>query len=134
MKTKVKNSEPTKLNFHASIYQIDKYNETAFEYKINGVTEKLDITKVSSLLAERTFKVVKAQQNIENSGSKARFFGLSKTKKLYFYFALDGVKILESEILESIKINLAKVNEEEAMQIVLFEIMNIFADCENVVL
>lgn len=136
--TNTKKSNGTEVNnevltFNASIYQLDKTgNEVTFEYKLNGTTKNFNVNKTAKLLSERTFKIMKAQQNIAAKGMKQRFFGLSKTKKLYFWFSLDGSTILETEQIESVKVNISDVGEAEALQIVLTEIIEIFANNDNI--
>jgi hypothetical protein len=115
------------MNFNASIYQLDKTgNDVTFEYKLTGTIEDLSIAKIAEFLAKRLFKIKKSQDKINKAGVTSRFYHLAKTKRLYFSFITENFEF-NSELIETMRVNISKVGDEKALKIVLREVMDIFA-------
>jgi hypothetical protein len=131
MSKKINKTEEVKntvLTFNASFYQLDKSKQNkTFEYQLNGSTEKAELKSnaVAGYLSEKVFKVVNAQNNIKEVANKCRFFKLASSKPLYFTFTLNGNKIVNAEIFESIKVKLSGLDNAKQLHVILTEIINI---------
>ena len=124
----------TVLTFNANIYQLDKSRSNkSFNYLLSGETnnEELKNSIIAKYLSEKIFKVVSAQNNIKQAANKCRFFKLASTKALYFSFSLNGKMLFDSVLFESITIKLQGIDEAKQMQVVLNEVLNIFADTND---
>jgi len=123
----------TVLTFNASIYQMNRAKtENTFCYSLKGETnnEELKNEDVAKYLSEKIFKVVKAQNNIKEVANKCRFFKLASTKAIYFQFSLNGQTLFNTMLFENIKIKLQGIEDAKQLQVILSEVLNIFA-CAN---
>jgi hypothetical protein len=102
--------------FNAEIYQVG--GKQPFVLKCKGdILNEIDLNEIAKYLAKSTALIIEKQNKKKAAGKKG--FGIAKSKPLYFYFAVNGKTILETETQQSLKYNISIGSEEDILEDIL---------------
>jgi hypothetical protein len=121
----------TQNEFSIVIYQLDKTGENStFEYTLKGTTDlnSLEPKRIAKFVSNKVFKLYRKQQSIAESEIKQRFFHLAKSKPLYVLFELNGSRLFDTELFQSMKVKLSEADTEAKLTTLLDAVIDVIAD------
>ena len=91
----------------ASVYTVNKNDDVKFEKHLSGEVENNEAITAKGLakvFAGQIWKAKKLQDKWQKAGGTQRALGLAKGARLVFFMEVDGVEILNTEMIETTKL------------------------------
>jgi hypothetical protein len=111
-----------------SIYQLTSSDKSFEVFNNLELPEEVDFDLLGDAVTDKLYRVFGSQSRITEVTGKHRFFGLAKSKPVYFSLTIDGVNVFNSQELPNsygIKVKIGVLNKEQ-LSIFVSELLSLF--------